>query len=75
MNPAGLGTKNDCAGEDQQQFISTDLQWVVLARLAVIMTASAAEPETKCMSYIQVSEVKVSLSTYISEKKKKSHRK
>jgi hypothetical protein len=25
MSPAGLGPENDCAGEDQQQLLTTDL--------------------------------------------------
>jgi hypothetical protein len=54
MSPVGLGTKNDCAGEDQQQFTRpTDHPYEMDegAKPEILQTNDALPPSTiKCLS-------------------------
>jgi hypothetical protein len=40
MDPAGLGTKNDCAGEDQQQFTRPDQTAGSLIKCIILVQGS-----------------------------------
>jgi hypothetical protein len=43
MSPVGLGTKNHCAGEGQQQFSSQSVSWVSCRRGLLVRLSPAGK--------------------------------